>query len=114
MAPRAALGAAAVALGALAALCLLVAAFLGLAAAIGSVAWTFALFAAVFAVVTLVVAILARQPPRRDEGEEIARRFPAARLRETEPEHLLVAQRTSPEAHRREIEEARREANLPR
>jgi hypothetical protein len=113
VAPRAALVAAAAALGTLAVIAGLVGLFLGIAGAIGSVAWTFVIYAALFAVVALVVAGLANQASRRDEGDEIARRFPAARLKETGGEHLLVAQRSSPEAHRREIEEARREALPP-
>ncbi len=72
------------------------------------------IYAALFAVGTVVVAALARQPPRRDEGEEIARRFPAVRTKETAREHLLVAQRSTDAAHREEVEEARREASLPR
>jgi hypothetical protein len=64
-------------------------------------------------VIAIVAAALARQPSRRDEGEEIARRFPAAHLKETEPEHLLTAQRSTTEAHREAIAEARREAHLP-
>jgi hypothetical protein len=107
---RLAYRAAAVLAGVVAGLCGLVALFLGIARALDSVAWAFAIYAAAFAVVAVVAAALSSRPPRRDVGEEIARRFPAARARQTEPEHLLVAQRSSPEAHRREVEEARIEA----
>ncbi len=114
VAPRAGLVATAAALGALAVIAGLVGLFLGIAGAIGSVAWTFVIYAALFAVAALVVGSLAGRAPRRDEGEEIARRFPAARLSEAESEHLLVEQRSTPEAHQREIEEARREASPSR
>ena len=113
VAPRAGLAFAAAALGTLAVTSGLVGLFLGIAGAIGSVAWTFVIYAAFFAVIAIVAAALARQPLRRDEGEEIARRFPAAHLKETEPAHLLTAQRSTTEAHREVIAEARREANLP-
>jgi hypothetical protein len=112
VAPRAARGAVIVALASVAAACGLVAAFLGIARALDSVAWAFAVYCALFAVAALVA--LAVAPPRRDEGEEIARRFPAARMKQTEPEHLLVAQRSTMDAHREEVEEARREAPPPR
>jgi hypothetical protein len=95
--------------GATAAICGLVALFLGIASAIG-VAWTFAIYAGVFAVGAIVAASLAAHPPLRDESDEIARRFPAARAREGLPEHLLIEQESSAAGHRREIEEARREA----
>jgi hypothetical protein len=110
VAPRAGFLAAAASLAALAVLAFAVALFLGIAQAIGSVAWTFAIFGALLAVVAVIVATLAH-PSRRDEGEEIARRFPAARTKASEPEHLLTAQRSSLSAHREEVEEARREAS---
>jgi hypothetical protein len=97
---------------AVAGLCGLIAVFLGIAHALGSVAWAFVIYTALFAVVAVAAAALSSRPPRRDVGEEIARRFPAARTRATEPEHLLVAQRGTTEAHQREVEEARREADL--
>jgi hypothetical protein len=95
--------------GATAVICGLVALFLGIASAIG-VAWTFAIYAGVFAVGAVVAASLAAHQAPRDEAEEIARRFPAARTRSGFPEHLLVEQESSAAGHRREIEEARREA----
>jgi len=113
VAPRAGLLGAAGLLGTLAVISGLVGLFLGIAGAIGSVAWTFVIYAALFAVVAVVVGALAGQRPHRDEGEEIARRFPGAQVKESEREHLLVAQRGSREAHREEIAEARREASLP-
>lgn len=106
----AALGAAAVSLGALGALFGLIALFLGIARAIDSVAWTFAIYAGAFCVAGVVAYAMAKRPQHRDVGEEIARRFPATRTKESEREHLLVAQRTRPEAHREEVAEARREA----
>ena len=110
LAPRAAYVTAAASLGAVGALSLLIAVFLGIAWAIGSVAWAFAIYGVLFAVAAVVVAVLARRPPRRDEAAELARRFPAARAKASEPEHLLVAQQSRPELHRREVEEAQREA----
>ncbi len=92
--------------------CGLVAVFIGIAKALGSVAWAFAIYCALFAVAALIV--LAVGAPARDAGDAIARRFPATRTKQTEPEHLLVAQRSTVDAHREEVEEARREADLPR
>ena len=110
VAPRAGWLAAAAALGALGVLAGAVALFLGIAQAIGSVAWTFAIYAAFFAVAAVLAAALSARPPRRDEGEEIARRFPAARAKASEPAHLITAQRAGLEAHREVVAEARREA----
>jgi hypothetical protein len=110
VATRLAYRTAAWAAAAVAGLCGLIAVFLGIAHALGSVAWAFAIYAALFAVGAVAAAALSSRPPQRDAGEEIARRFPAARARPTEAEHLLVAQRGTTEAHRREVEEARREA----
>jgi hypothetical protein len=109
VARQAAWRAAAAIAAAVAALCALLAAFLGIASAIG-VAWTFAIYAGLFAVGAIVAASLAARPAARDEAEEIARRFPAARARQGFPEHLLIEQQSSPEGHRREVEEAWREA----
>lgn len=113
LAPRAAYGAVTAALATVAVLCGLVALLIGIAHALGSVAWAFAIYAAAFAVATIVALSLGARPPRRDEGEEIARRFPAARTKESQPEHLLVTQRSTPEAHWEEIREARRETHWP-
>ncbi len=110
MAPRAAFVAAAGVVGGLAGVFGLLALFLGIAQAISSVPWTFAIYSAVFAVVAVVLVSLSARTPRRDEGEEIARRFPAARMKETRPEHLIVVQRSAPEAHAEAVSEARREA----
>jgi hypothetical protein len=109
---RAAFGALAAATGVAALLCGLIAVFLGIASAIGSVAWAFAIYAALFAVGAVVLAALANRPVKRDVGEEIAQRFPAARMKESEPEHLLTAQRSAEEAHVRMTKEAAREAGI--
>ncbi len=112
VAPRAARGAVVGALALVAVLCGLTAVFLGIARALDSVAWAFAIYCALFALAALVALAVGGQA--RDEGDEIARRFPATRTRRTEPEHLLVAQRSTATAHREEVEEARREAAAPR
>ena len=112
VAPRAAFGLVAGVLAGLAVLFGLIALFWGIASALGSVAWTFVIYAAAFAVGAVIAAGLRGRPPHRESADEIARRFPAARTREAFPEHQLVIQETSPEAHAKEIEEARREARL--
>jgi hypothetical protein len=110
VAPRAGWIAAAAALGGLGVLAFAVGLFLGIAHALGSVAWTFVIYGAALTVAAVVAAALSGQPSQRDEGEAIARRFPAARLRPSLPEHLAAAQRSRPEAHREAVEEARRES----
>jgi hypothetical protein len=112
--PRAALLAVAAGLAGVAGLLGLVALFLGIASAIG-VAWTFAIYAAAFAVLAVVALAFAGQPPRPEEGEAIARRFPAPVT--SAPEHGLVehglVRLETEEGHRRVTEEARREASPP-
>ena len=110
VAPRAAFGLVAGVLAGFAVLFGLIALFWGIASALGSVAWTFAIYAGFFAVCAIVAAALMGRPPHRETADEIARRFPAARARPTYPVHQLVVQETSPAAHAKEIEEARREA----
>lgn len=110
VARKAGWGAAAAIVGAAAVVCGLIALFWGIATAIGSVAWTFAIFCGFFAASAVVMAALASRPAERDVSEEIAHRFPAAKSREGQPEHLLLSQQVSSEGHRRAIEEARREA----
>jgi hypothetical protein len=114
VAPRAGWIAAAVALGGLAVLAFAIGLFLGIAHAIGSVAWTFVIYGAALTVTAVIAAALSSQPSRRDEGEAIARRFPAARARPSLPEHGVTAQRSGPEAHREAVEEARRESVVER
>jgi hypothetical protein len=114
VAPRAGWLCAAAALVGLGVLAFAVAVFLGLARLIGSVAWAFAIYGAVLTVAGVVAAAVSSRPPLRDEGEEIARRFPAVRAKESLPEHLVAAQRSRPEAHREELEEARRESVVER
>jgi hypothetical protein len=91
--------------------CGLVAAFLGIAYAVG-VAWAFAIYCGIFAVFALFFFMLAARPAPTYTGDEIARRFPAARMKESQPEHLLVAQRSTEAGHQRMTEEAAREAGI--
>jgi hypothetical protein len=114
VAPRAGWIAVAAALGGLAVLAFAIGLFLGIAHAIGSVAWTFVIYGAALTVTAVVAAVISKNPSRRDEGEAIARRFPAARARPSLPEHGIVGQRSIPEAHREEVAEARREAVVER
>jgi hypothetical protein len=110
VAPRASFLAAAVVLGGLGALFGLIAVFLGIASAIGP-AWAFAIYCAVFILGGIVCAGFYGRPPiHRDEGEEIARRFPGAHMREGRPQQSLIAQRESAAGHREIVYEARREA----
>lgn len=109
VAPKAAFKGVAAAAGGLGVTLLLIGIFIGIASAIG-VGWTFVLYGAIFLVGAAVAYSLGRRGVPRDEGEEIARRFPAARMIEGRPEHQLAAQRTNGHAHLAEVEEARREA----
>jgi Putative Actinobacterial Holin-X, holin superfamily III len=113
VAPRAAFRAGAAALAALAVLFALVALFLGIADALGSVAWAFAIYAAAFAVGAIAVASAAGRAVHRDEREEMARRFPTARMEATMPEHLLVEPRSRADALPQKVAEGRREAGGP-
>jgi hypothetical protein len=102
------LGGAAAASGGLAALFGLIALFLGIAQAIDSVAWAFAIYCALFAAgAALLLGYRRRVTLVR--GEDILTRLPAVQAAAREPEHALVRQET-PEAHRRLVDEARREA----
>jgi hypothetical protein len=109
---RAVFGTLAALTAAAALVCGLVAVFLGIASALGSVAWAFAIYAGIFAVGAIILFMLASRPIERETGDEIARRFPAARMKESEPEHMLVAQRSTEAGHERATQEAAREAGL--
>jgi membrane protein implicated in regulation of membrane protease activity len=108
---RALLGTGAALTAAAALVCGLVAAFLGIAYAVG-VAWAFAIYCGIFAVLALFLYMLAKRPVENYTGDDIARRFPAARVKESLPEHLLVAQRSTEAGHQRMTEEAAREARI--
>jgi len=107
VAPRAAWTAVAAVALMLAGIFALIALFWGLATLIGSAAWTFVIFAALF-LLAGVVAIVAARTPRAETAADIEKRFPAVRAHERAPEHALARQETE-EAHRRVLEEARRE-----
>jgi hypothetical protein len=108
---RAVLGTCAAFTAAAALVCGLVAAFLGIAYAVG-VAWAFAIYCGIFAVIALFLYMLAARAVPTYTGDEIARRFPAARMKESEAEHLLLAQRSTEAGHQRMTEEAAREAGI--